>query len=162
MNQQHMVPLAVERHIDILRDMLFQLAERVTGEVWERTEESYLLAKQSTFLGHLGREWQIGWGAGMRGVSRNIFSRDLKVRIDRLNVDHGVEFFAVDDLGFEHEVEFAKTAYDRLTIIYLEKRLEYTYVHGENFHKDSRFCLRDYATFIDPTPAEVAAYLIRE
>lgn len=150
----------IEGHIEILRWMLIDFAER------QGIVKDYVTLKNTEMFGHTGREWQIAWADAMREKDPFVFVNDLDRRL-KIRYDDGYDFILVDDLGFPNELNriFTREFPDwHHTIVYLEKRVGGGYSPGELFQNDNRTCFRDRADLIDPSLEEIVKHVteIRE
>lgn len=138
--------------ISILRDMLFQFADRYQGTTLPRTMAMYNVLKQTQMHGALGRDWQIAWGDSMRGLNQDIFVNDFIQRMRNQHAAFQTEVFICDDLGLPREAEVLHE-HQLITprIIYLDERGYKGYVHGQMFNGDCRACLRGIADFTNPS-----------
>lgn len=149
--------IKIESHIEILRYMLIDFAER------QGIVRDYVTLKNIKMLGHTGREWQIAWANSMRAVDPFVFVNDLDRRL-KIRHDDGYDFICVDDLGFPNELKgiFTRDFPEwNHTIVYLEKRVGGGYSDGEPFQNDNRTCFRNSADLIDPTPEELAKHVTK-
>lgn len=154
--------IAIEEFKQPLINMLFAFAESLS--VIELgtpiTPSVYEDLKKTEMLGRLGREWQICWADAMRKLDPDVFVNGLHTKLKGINPDIAI----VPDLGFGQE--YTRTV-DRfgssnVTMFYLDgwRPESPIYKHYDVFKNDIRICLRDYASMVNPTASQAAAYII--
>lgn len=140
--------------------LIIMLNAIVDGYYPEFKGLDYEQLKKTQLGGMTGRDMMIALGNALRERDPSNLPRMLLKRVSELPKQPRIVI--IDDLGFEPEYQaFLHTpGTNQPTVVYMEKRGDRLYGHGQQFDGDSRVCLRGHAGWIDPDPEELARAIL--